>query len=95
MFPPFARTGPVTPVEMVCVDGVQPAQAAPGSPTATSAASEALGEQEIARNPHAASECRDDGNVLNLANASPIPLAALDHAHDVAPFKGQKITSVS
>jgi hypothetical protein len=29
---------------------------------------------------------------LNLANAPPIPLAALDHAHDVAPLKGQKMT---
>ena len=41
MLPPFAKTGPVTGVEMVCVEGVQPAQAAPGAPTATSAASEA------------------------------------------------------
>ena len=41
MLPPFAKTGPVTGVEMLRVDGVQPAQAAPGPPTATSAASEA------------------------------------------------------
>ena len=39
--PPLLRTGPVTPVEMVCVDRVQAAHAAPGSPTVTSAASEA------------------------------------------------------
>jgi hypothetical protein len=39
--PPFARTGPVTPVEIVCVDDAQAAQDAPGSVSAAGAASEA------------------------------------------------------
>jgi hypothetical protein len=39
--PPLLRTGPVTGVEIVCVDGVQAAEASPGSPSAERAASEA------------------------------------------------------
>jgi hypothetical protein len=39
--PPLLKTGPVTPVEIVCGDGAQAAEAAPGSPSAASAANEA------------------------------------------------------
>jgi hypothetical protein len=39
--PPLLTTGPVTPVEIVRVDGMQPAQAAPGVPSVASAMSEA------------------------------------------------------
>ena len=49
------------------------------------------GQQRSARNPHAASDCRDNGNALSLANARSIPLAAFHHAHDVAPFEVKKL----
>ena len=41
MDPPLLKTGPVTPVEIVCGDGAQAARDAPGVASAASATSEA------------------------------------------------------
>src|SRR5271166_6415506 len=85
MFPPFARTGPVTAVETFCVFGVQPAQAPLGSPTAISAASEALARSEARQASRAGTDADEPDALRNAAAPSPnSSTRPMDSLHMVA-----------
>jgi hypothetical protein len=90
--PPLLKTGPVSGVEIVCVDGVQAAHAAPGSPSAAIAASEApASSADRERRPGfelVAMDCKNpDANTLRAAEVRAfIPEVPLHEAPQFPPI---------
>src|SRR5271170_8025433 len=83
MAPPLLRTGPSSASKWSGSAPSTPRPPDPARPKRQGRRAKPPREQEIARNPRAAAECRDFGKVFDLAKAR--PPAAFLHAHDPDP----------